>query len=1208
MSGQVREIPYNYTSADDERVVRILFGGDLWAAIERLRDQRVTGRSAKHLMRFFGDLFLLRRNPFLYQDLVDSRSRRRAFLKKVRIELDTFEGSVNGNPEGLAVLARCREAFRDLARDLSWAGLRQARIRAALGAVIGADNVSFDPFTLVSHSTDATDWRLFLPLCVAFPSRERQVAPLLAAIGRLKLRAIPRGAATGLTGGCVPVAPDCVMVNTEKLDHIRGVREVESPGPDGAPRIVEVLEVEAGVITEAAIAYAEHHGRVFATDPTSAWACTIGGNIAENAGGKMAVLWGTAIDNLLSFRIAMPAGVAWEVRRTGHPLRKILPGDVVTFEVHDADAPGGLLRTIALPGAEVRKPGLWKDITNKALGGVPGLQKEGTDGVITSARFILHRPYEHKATLCLEFFGPDMQEASRVILAVTDAFVDRGEETLMALEHFDEEYVHAIDYKTRCDRGGRPKAVLLVDMVAHAPGQLQRGLAALKAITDAHANTFLFVAKDAAEAERFWVDRKKMGAIARRTNAFKLNEDIVLPLPRLADFAGYIDDYNLAEERHNHGELARRLRAFLEAAAPAPDDEWLARKLPRASDLLDRAEFQASKAPRADLRENVIAWRLRDDLLELFAGYQDVAAGVQAILKEVRGRLIVLATHMHAGDGNVHVNIPVFSNDREMMRRAADTADAVMGKAVELGGVVSGEHGIGITKLRHLSPERLAALADYRQSVDPGGLMNPGKLVDLDVPNRVFTPSFNLLELEARILKHDSLEVLADKVARCVRCGKCKPDCCTFHPARNMLYHPRNKNLAIGSVIEALLYDAQRSHSTRFEPLKHLEEVADHCTLCHKCLKPCPVDIDTAEVSLLEREILRARRYKHTAVAVRLTLFYLLSKSRAFNAVFRRVVLSWGSAVQRLGTRLVALVPDVTGWKARKPFSLFRSPVPRPAAAPLHKALPPVTSAQAMRIAPPGQTLRTVFYFPGCGSERLQSDVSKAALYCLLKSGTQVVLPPPFLCCGFPHLSNARDKQQGRQVLQDTIIFSQIREMLRYLDFSAVVVSCGTCLEALRNMGAEAILGGPLVDVGRFAMQHGLAVPGGDDATLLYHRPCHDSLEGRAVEVMRKGAGLRLVEVPHCCSEAGTMSLSRPDITHNMLDRKARAVTEALGGRAKGEAILTNCPSCLQGLGRNARLGIAPRHIAVHLAERVGGPRWKDEFKRLVANGEAVTF
>lgn len=1200
-----REIPYNYTSADDERVVRILLGDDAWARLHALRDRRVTGRSAKHLLRFVGDLFLVRRNPFAYQDLVASRSRRKAFLAQARLELDTVDAHDQGDPDVAALLGQCRAAWRDLARELGWAGLRQARIRVALGAVVGPDNVAFDPFTLTAHATDATDWRLHLPLCVAFPTRESQVAPLLAAIARLKLKAIPRGAATGLTGGCVPLAADCVMVNTERLDAIRGIAQVQDTGPDGAPRTVSLLEVEAGVITEDAIRYAEHRHHVFATDPTSAWACTIGGNIAENAGGKTAVLWGTCIDNLWSYRIALPTGARREVRRIGHPMRKILPGDTVRFDV--VDEAGRVERTVALRGDEIRKPGLWKDITNKALGGVPGLQKEGCDGVITSARFVLHRPYEHKATFCLEFFGPDMREASRVIGAMADAFPDRGNETLMALEHFDEEYVDAIDYRTKCPRGGRPKAVLLVDMVAHDAPALARGRARLESLLAAHPNTCLYAAADAAEAERIWQDRKKMGAIARRTNAFKLNEDIVLPLAALADFAGWIDDANLAEERHNHRELAARLRALLEADGTR-DDPWIAGKLPRALELLDQALARIASADRMTLRSNAVAHGLRDALVDLFSGHAAVTTRIAAILDAVRARLIVLATHMHAGDGNVHVNIPVFSNDREMMLRAAATADAAMERAVALGGVVSGEHGIGVTKIRHLEPARLEALAAYRRAVDPDGVMNPGKLSDPTVVDRVFTPSFNLLELEARILKHDSLEVLADRISPCVRCGKCKPDCCTFHPGRGMFYHPRNKNLAIAAVIEALLYDAQRTRSTRFEALRDLEQIADHCTLCHRCLKPCPVGIDTAEVSLLERRILRDRKFKHTPVTVRMSLFYLLSKSRAFNAVFRRVVLAWGSAVQRLGVRLVALVPGLATLRRRKPLALLQSPMPAPSPAPLHRFLPRCTGGQALRVAPPGgDATRTVFYFPGCGSERMHGDVSRAALYVLLKAGVQVVLPPPFLCCGFPHQANARDRQQGRQVLQDTIIFSQVREMLRYLDFQAVVVTCGTCMDGLRHMGAEGIFGAPLVDAGRFALDAGLAVPGPVEP-VLYHRPCHDSMGEAGMRVLAGRAGVAPTAMPHCCSEAGTLSLSRPDITGDMLDRKARAIREALAGRAPGTPILTHCPACLTGLGRNARLGAVPRHVTVHLATRAGGPGWRDELQPWLDRAEVVTF
>jgi hypothetical protein len=100
-----------------------------------------------------------------------------------------------------------------------------------------------------------------------------------------------------------------------------------------------------------------------------------------------------------------------------------------------------------------------------------------------------------------------------------------------------------------------------------------------------------------------------------------------------------------------------------------------------------------------------------------------------------------------------------------------------------------------------------------------------------------------------------------------------------------------------------------------------------------------------------------------------------------------------------------------------------------------------------------------------------------AALYILMKSGVRVVLPPASLCCGFPLHANAKVKVHDRIVLADTILFSQIREMFSYLDFDAVVVSCGTCREALLEMGADPIFQAPLYDVSRFALENGLPTP-----------------------------------------------------------------------------------------------------------------------------------
>ena len=64
-------------------------------------------------------------------------------------------------------------------------------------------------------------------------------------------------------------------------------------------------------------------------------------------------------------------------------------------------------------------------------------------------------------------------------------------------------------------------------------------------------------------------------------------------------------------------------------------------------------------------------------------------------------------------------------------------------------------------------------------------------------------------------------------------------------------------------------------------------------------------------------------------------------------------------------------------------------------------------------IPPEGEMLKTVFYFPGCGSERLYADIGMAAIYLLGKNNIRVILPPPFLCCGFPAKANAKKKMAG---------------------------------------------------------------------------------------------------------------------------------------------------------------------------------------------------
>jgi Fe-S oxidoreductase len=147
---------------------------------------------------------------------------------------------------------------------------------------------------------------------------------------------------------------------------------------------------------------------------------------------------------------------------------------------------------------------------------------------------------------------------------------------------------------------------------------------------------------------------------------------------------------------------------------------------------------------------------------------------------------------------------------------------------------------------------------------------------------------------------------------------------------------------------------------------------------------------------------------------------------------------------------------------------------------------------------------------------------------------------------------------------------------------------------------------GRVVDVADYVLERGLRVEG--NGNFLYHAPCHDSLDGKAIKVLEKLGGFSSVQaVPHCCSEAGTLSLSRPDITDAMLHRKREAFSLAIG-EAQKATVLTNCPACVQGLGRSRDLGVEPMHIAVALAEKLSGTEWKKEFAAQAARATAVAF
>src|SRR5450830_1523440 len=318
------------------------------------------------LYEVLGDIWVVRRNPYLQDDMLDNPKRRQDLIDALNHRLAEVE---------------------------------KRRLNTA------NDNIKFDGLSRVSHVTDATDWRVEYPFVVLTPDTEDEMAGLVKSCIELGLTIIPRGGGTGYTGGAIPLTPLSAVINTEKLEQLGEVEMTRLPGVD---RDYATIYSGAGVVTKRVSDAAEKAGFVFAVDPTSAEASCIGGNVAMNAGGKKAVLWGTALDNLASWKMVDPNGDWLEVTRLEHNLGKIHDVEMAKFRLewtHPGEKHPFKTEQLDIKGRVFRKEGLGKDVTDKFLAGLPGVQKEGCDGLITSARWILHKMPKFARTVCLEFFG-----------------------------------------------------------------------------------------------------------------------------------------------------------------------------------------------------------------------------------------------------------------------------------------------------------------------------------------------------------------------------------------------------------------------------------------------------------------------------------------------------------------------------------------------------------------------------------------------------------------------------------------------------------------------------------------------------------------------------------------------------------------------------------------------------------------------------------
>jgi len=1275
---RIREIPYNYTSFSDREVVIRLLGSRAWDLLNLLRGERHTGRSSRMLYEVLGDIWVVQRNPYLQDDLLDNPKRRRLLVEALAHRLSEIEKrrtpAADRERDAIVgeLLAGAKAAIDRFAASFEEVVALRQQTERKLHKLTRKDNIKFDGLSRVSHVTDATDWRVEYPFVVLTPDTEAEMAGLVKACIELGLTIVPRGGGTGYTGGAIPLTWKSAVINTEKLEAMTEVEMVSLPG---LAQPVATVWTEAGVVTQRVADAAERGGFVFAVDPTSAEASCIGGNIAMNAGGKKAVLWGTALDNLASWRMVTPDAQWLEVVRVGHNLGKIHDAEMASFDLNYFEADGKTpIRTerLDIAGPTFRKEGLGKDVTDKFLSGLPGIQKEGCDGLITSARWIVHRMPAHTRTVCMEFFG-NAKDAVPSIVEIKDfmfAEQKRGGAILAGLEHLDDRYLRAVGYATKSKRGGDgkgatgvPKMVLIGDIAGDDADTVARATSEVVRIANSRSGEG-FIAISPEARKKFWLDRKKTAAISRHTNAFKINEDVVIPLPRMAEYTDGIERINIELSLSNKIKLCDALEAFFrqgnlplgkaEDASEIPSAELMEDRVGQALALVADVRklwagwLQDVAALFPQLQDHTLraSWKtqIRAPLQAIFSGgaFKPILEECSAIHKRVLKGRVWAALHMHAGDGNVHTNLPVNSDDYEMLQAAHGAVARIMVLARSLDGVISGEHGIGITKLEFLTDAELQPFTDYKARVDPEGRFNKGKLLrnqehlahtgpalQPDLTN-AYTPSFGLMGHESLIMQQSDIGAIADSVKDCLRCGKCKPVCATHVPRANLLYSPRNKILATSLLVEAFLYEEQTRRGISLKHWEEFEDVADHCTVCHKCLNPCPVDIDFGEVSMNMRNLLRKMGQKSFRPGNAAAMFFLNATNPQTIKLMRGAMVDVGFKAQRLANDVLRGVTKKQ--TALPPASVGSAPVKEQIIHFINKKMPgglPKKTARALLDIedkdyvpiirnPKATTAETeaVFYFPGCGSERLFSQVGLATQAMLWHAGVQTVLPPGYLCCGYPQRGSGQFDKADKMITDNRVLFHRVANTLNYLDIKTVVVSCGTCYDQLQGYQFDKIFpGSRIIDIHEYLLEKGITLPANQPG-FLYHEPCHNPMKlGDSMKTVKALVGDNVLKSERCCGESGTLGVSRPDISTQVRFRKEEEIKKGEAAlRASGAVpatgnvkILTSCPSCLQGLtryGDDLQNGLLEAdYIVVEMANQLLGKDWLPDYVALANQG-----
>lgn len=356
--------------------------------------------------------------------------------------------------------------------DIDYNARVDSRLIAELREIAGADGVTSHATELKVYECDGWTIEKTAPDVLVRPRTTAEVSAILKLLHQRKLAFVPRGAGTGLSGGCLPLGAP-VMICTSRMNRVLAV--------DLANRRIEV---ESGVVNLHVTNAVKALGYFYAPDPSSQAACTIGGNIAENSGGPHTLKYGVTTNHVLGLELVLPDG---EVAELGSPVDERCGYDLVG----------------ALVGAE------------------------GTAGIVTRATLRLMRDPEAHRTLLAVF--DDVEGATRAVSAIIAAGIIPG-----AIEMMDQMIIQAVEAAFHVGLPQDAGAVLIVELDGIAAAMDEQGQRLSELLLGAGART-LRAARDENERAALWKARKRaFGAVGRLAPNYA-TQDGVVPRTKLPD-------------------------------------------------------------------------------------------------------------------------------------------------------------------------------------------------------------------------------------------------------------------------------------------------------------------------------------------------------------------------------------------------------------------------------------------------------------------------------------------------------------------------------------------------------------------------------------------------------------------------------------------------------------------------------------------------